>query len=152
MVKFKSERLEKEIDIIFNAPCKVIFPLLCVRRELEWIPGWKYKEIFSKTGFMEKGFVYKVPGELDADFINYVSRYDKENFTLEIIKFSLSLIITIEISLSESGNNKTKAQIKYEITSLDEKGGNKLNEIKDNFVIMQPAKLEKFMNDFLAKK
>jgi hypothetical protein len=41
-----------------HAPTIDIFPLLCPKREEEWIPGWECKVIFSNSGYNEENAIF----------------------------------------------------------------------------------------------
>ncbi len=37
------------------APPEQVFPLLCPVREADWVPDWRYRMIYSRTGVAEEG-------------------------------------------------------------------------------------------------
>ena len=41
-----------------NAEPEKVFPLLCPVREKDWLDGWNYKMIYSKSGLIEKNCVF----------------------------------------------------------------------------------------------
>lgn len=147
----KAKRIEKRFNAVFNANPDTVFPLLCVRREREWIPGWNYNEIFSETGYMEEGLTYNVPGEFRKDAISYVSRYDKEKHHLTIIKFCSDYIQTISIILKENKNGFSDAVFIYQFTLLTEKGEKELDENIRTNLITQPVKIQNLLNAYLEK-
>src|SRR5690349_16831929 len=58
MNSFKAYRIAHEYTQTNSAPPERVFPLLCPVREADWIPGWRYKLIYSDSGVAELGCVF----------------------------------------------------------------------------------------------
>jgi len=113
---------------------KEVFPLLCPVREKDWLDGWDYKMIYSKSGLVEKDCVFSTSyhGKLD---IWYVSQYDRSKFKIEFIRVTPDeSVVKINISLSQNDNNKTEAKISYQYTGLNEEQNNFIqNGLEEQF-------------------
>ena len=50
---------------IIHCAAKVedVFPLLCPKREEEWIPGWKCDTLWSRSGYNEEGAIFRTTGK-----------------------------------------------------------------------------------------
>ncbi len=58
MNSFTSRRVTHEYVQTNPAAPEKVFPLLCPVREADWIPGWRYKLIYSDSGVAELGCVF----------------------------------------------------------------------------------------------
>jgi Polyketide cyclase / dehydrase and lipid transport len=59
MSEFKAKRTERSFSHPVEATPEEIFPLLCPQRELEWLDGWEYSEVYLETGFSEYNGVFQ---------------------------------------------------------------------------------------------
>ena len=58
MNSFTSRRVTHEYIQTNAASPERVFPLLCPVREADWIPGWRYKLIYSESGVAELGCIF----------------------------------------------------------------------------------------------
>lgn len=117
-IGIQGSRTYKQIN---NAPPDVVFPLLCPVREKDWIDGWDYKMIFSKSGLIEKDCVFSTPHHGKEQTIWYVTVHDKENYTIEFIRVTPNEeVVKINIYLEDNGNGTTTTNITYQYTGLNE--------------------------------
>lgn len=119
-----------------NASREKIFPLLCPVREADWIDGWKYRMIYSKSGLIEKDCVFATPNEDGSETIWQVTQYDTKDFKIEFVRFSQGEnIVRINICLEKLNDNSTRAIIEYKYTGLNN-DQNKIikEELKDSFI------------------
>ncbi len=124
---FQESRTYKQIN---NAPPDVVFPLLCPVREKDWIDGWDYQLIFSKSGLIEKDCVFSTPHHGNEQTIWYVTEHDKENYKIEFVRVTPNeTVVKINIYLTDNGNGTTTSNITYQYTALNE---NKNLWIKEN--------------------
>ena len=115
---FQASRTYKQIN---NAPADLVFPLLCPVREKDWIDGWDYKMIFSKSGLIEKGCVFSTPHHGTEQTIWYVTEHDKENYKIEFVRVTPNEeVVKINIRLEDNGNGTTTSNITYQYTGLNE--------------------------------
>ncbi len=63
MSEFIGNRVVREYVQTNPAPPERVFPLLCPVREAEWVPGWEYRLVYSKSGVAELGCVFTTPNE-----------------------------------------------------------------------------------------
>ena len=61
MNAFKGNRVVHEFTQTNPATPEKVFPLLCLVREDDWLPGWKYRLIYSDSGVAELGCVFTTP-------------------------------------------------------------------------------------------
>ncbi len=126
------ENTEKRIEISFQGTIKAssdkIFPLLCPKREEEWIDGWNtdaYKLISTKSGFNEKNCVFQenftkklLFGE-NGPTTWMTAVYKPEKFFLEfLLIFDDTAVMNRAVRLDESKGPTTACQWTDTVTSL----------------------------------
>jgi len=110
---------------INNASRETIFPLLCPVREADWVDGWQYELIHSKSGFAEQDCVFSTPINAHTNAIWQITQYNPNEFELEFIKFiPEGTIVKINICLEPIAENITKSIISYQYTALNEEHNN----------------------------
>lgn len=105
------------------APPETVFPLLCPVREVEWVQGWKPREVYSESGVAERDCIFVMPGE-PADSIWMVTRYEPHRFQLDLVKITPGFTAgKIEIRLWQNSEGGSDAEITYSYTALSRAGG-----------------------------
>jgi hypothetical protein len=121
-----------------DAPPERVFPLLCPVREAEWVPGWKYRVVYSESGVAEDGCVFSTPNENGPDTVRMVTHYDPAAFRIAFAWVEPGLVATqLRLSLSPAPGGKTRADIRYTYTGLSPEGN---------------AEVERFTPEWFAKK
>ncbi len=106
---------------INNGSIDEVFSLLCPVREKDWIDGWDYRMIHSKSGLIEKDCVFTTPHHGDQDTVWQVTQYDPKKCRLEFVRVTPSEnIVRINIHLESIDPEKTRAFICYKYTALNE--------------------------------
>lgn len=104
------------------APPEKVFPLLCPVREAEWVPGWKYRLIYSRSGVAEAGCVFGTPNPDGSETIWQVTHYEP-NTAIRFAWVRPDMIATqIEIKLQPTGDGKTIVYLQYAYTGLSSAG------------------------------
>ena len=131
----KTKQKEFTYKQINDAILEKVFPLLCPVREKDWLDGWEYKMIYSKSGLVEKNCVFSTPHHGKFDTIWYVSHYDPNKFIVEFIRVTPNeSVVKINISLSPAEGNRTNTNINYQYTGLsDEQNYFIENGLEDQF-------------------
>jgi hypothetical protein len=112
-----------------------VFPLLCPVREKEWIDGWEYEMIYSKSGLVEEGCVFTTPHHGSTVTTWYVTRHDSKLHYVEFIRFTPGeTVVRIQIQMEELPGNKTASNISYQYTGLNEHQNAFIeNKMQDDF-------------------
>jgi hypothetical protein len=146
----KAKRVTKTYNQINNAPPERIFPLLCPVREKDWLDGWDYEMIFSKSGRIEKGCVFSTLHHGNNETIWYVSKHDKKNKIVEFIRLTLmEEVVKINITLHDNGNGTTTSNISYEYTSLNDYKSDWIEKELDKVFMDSMTWWEKAINYYL---
>jgi hypothetical protein len=145
---FKSNRSYVSCEQLLNSTPDRIFPLLCPKREYEWIETWKCDMIFSKSGYAEQDCVFSTefPGDVKEMWI--VDKYEKDKM-IQFIKFSESRIIRYCISLTDNNNGTTTAKWEQTITSLNNEGNLYIENYSSADFYKKIKSLEKMLNHYL---
>jgi len=119
-MSFKAAR--KELTYIQQNDGNIndVFFLLCPVREKDWLDGWDYQMIYSKSGLIEKDCVFTTLNENGKKTVWQVTQYDEKKFNIEFLRVIPDThIVKINISLEKINNHKTKTKITYKYTSLN---------------------------------
>lgn len=104
-----------------NGPIDKVFPLLCPVREKDWLDGWDYKMIHSKSGLIEKDCVFTTPHHGALDTVWQVTQHDPLRFRIEFLRVTPGEnVVKIQIALFEKGPESTEARITYKYTALSD--------------------------------
>jgi hypothetical protein len=57
-MQFLATKFTRNGVIHCKAAVEEVFPLLCPKREEEWIPDWECETIWSNSGYNEEGAIF----------------------------------------------------------------------------------------------
>ena len=112
-----------------------VFPLLCPVREADWLDGWQYETIYSKSGLVEENCVFAAPHHGEQRTIWHVTKHDPQHFVVEFVRMTPEEN-TVRITIKPEGNDDgtTAAHIAYRYTALCEAQNDFIaNELDANF-------------------
>lgn len=117
------KRVTHSFKQINQAPPDQVFPLLCPVQEAKWVPGWKYRLVYSKSGVAELGCVFATPNEDGSESTWVVTHYDPEGRSIAFVWTWPKMIATrLNIVLKPEGETQTAAHLSYEYTALSAEG------------------------------
>lgn len=151
MSPFNFRRATKTCTQKYVASPSEVFPLLCPVREYEWIHGWKCEVIYSESGFVEEGCIFKTsfPGQEGAIWVT--TKHDAANKEVQFIRVVPEvLVVEMRIALEDSHDGGTSACFTYIFTALSEKGNTYIENNAEMEFNHSMVLLEKSMNHFLA--
>jgi hypothetical protein len=123
MAEFRGQRVAHEYTQTNDASPEKVFPLLCPVREAEWVPGWRYRLIYSQSGVAEDGCVFATPNDDDTETTWMVTEYDPVKFRIAFSWIHPGVMTAqISIALTEKSDGKTSARIRYTYTGLSPEG------------------------------
>ncbi len=148
MADFQGRRITHEYTQTNLAPPEKVFPLLCPVREAEWVPGWQYRLIYSKSGVAEAGCVFSTE-ENGRETTWIVSEYDPAAFSIGFVWVIPGAVAAqINISLKPSGGN-TEAVIRYAYTGLSPEGNREVEGFDKNWFRNKMQSWEAAINHYL---
>ena len=103
-----------------QAEPEAIFPLLCPVRELDWIPSWDCKLVYTESGLAEEGCVFQTgSGESTDTWV--ISRYEPPK-RISFVRVDSLRTIRYDIYLEPEVDGSTRLRWEQEITALNEDG------------------------------
>lgn len=128
---------------------EMIFPLLCPKREYDWIESWKGNIIYSNSGLAELDCVFSTEFSGDRKETWIVDRFDK-NEKIQFIRFTESRVIRYSITLIDNNNGSTTLIWEQTITSLNKEGNMYIENFSDTEYEKKIKSLEKMLSHYLA--
>ena len=127
---FTAKRIARSYCQTINAPPDTVFPLLCPVREAEWLDGWRYTMLFSRSGLVEEGAVFSTPADGEADTVWIVTRHDAVRQAVEFTRFTHgSRVCVLRIGVRATDQDRSLVDIAYTYTATTAAG----NEFVDRF-------------------
>ena len=127
-----------------------VFHLLCPVREKDWLDGWDYTMIQSKSGVIEKDCVFTTPHHGEFETIWHVTQHDKLNYKVEFLRITPEEnVVRINIRLKRIDEQQTKVFIDYQYTALNENQNNFINTELEQTFIESMQWWEKAINHYL---
>jgi hypothetical protein len=149
MTKFRGKRIAHDYMQINCAPPEKVFPLLCPVREADWVPGWRYRTIYSQSGLAELGCVFCTLDEDGSETTWIVTEYDPVVGRIGFVWVRAGLMTAqIRISLERTGEN-TKAHIRYTYTGLSPAGDQQIERYNESWFQAKMHGWEAAINHYL---
>ncbi len=150
MSNFKGMRMSHEYTQTNDAPPDKVFPLLCPVREVDWVPGWQYRLIYSESGLAEDGCVFATPSDAGQETIWMVTHYDPKVYTIAYAWVEPGMVATqVRISLGPAPGGKTSARICYLYTGLSGAGNAVLERYTPEWFRKKMQSWEAAINHYL---
>ena len=147
MNTFQGKRFVSEHIMRLTAKPEAVFPLLCPKRELEWIDGWNYEMIYSVSGFAELGCTFKTnfPPEGEAYWSMTKCLPPTE---AEYVRFIAGLaIIRLHIKLTELDSG-SQAVWEWTCTGITEHGNDFIAAPAEDQAKHSALRMEMSLNHF----
>jgi hypothetical protein len=145
-----ARRVSHEYTQTNDAPPETVFPLLCPVREADWVPGWQYKMIYSKSGVAEAGCVFSTPNEDGTESTWLVTEYDPARFRIAFAWVNPGQVAAqIGISLNKNSHGTTAALIRYTYTGLSPAGNQEVERYDRKWFENKMQSWETAINHYL---
>jgi hypothetical protein len=133
-----------------DAPPETVFPLLCPVREADWVPGWQYTMIYSKSGVAEAGCVFTTPNDDGTQTTWLVTEYDPGRLRIAFAWANPGQVAAqIEISLKKNSKGATTAVIRYTYTGLSTAGNQEVERYDKKWFEQKMQDWEAAINHYL---
>jgi hypothetical protein len=136
-----------------KASVEKIFPLLCPKREEDWIPGWECETIWSRSGYNEEGCVFRTTKPYYTELYWTTIQYD---ITDRIVDFLITaphkFVFRFQITLHPIDNALTRIEFKQVFTSVSEEGNSLIKTYENEDYQDRLNNLEMFMNRYLESQ
>ena len=150
MKDFQANRSVQTGTMSLAASPRRVFPLLCPKREYDWIPIWQCRMIFSETGYAEdNGIFYTDFREDRGPEWWVVARYEPCR-AIEFIRFAADVRITrLDVHLAGDGPDRTIATWTQTMTALSPEGNSYMDRYDDTSYRQEISHLETMLNHYL---
>jgi hypothetical protein len=150
MKDFQAKRNVQTGIMSLAASPRRVFPLLCPKREYDWIPIWQCRMIFSETGYAEdNGIFYTDFREDRGPEWWVVARYEPCR-AIEFIRFAADVRITrLDVHLAGDGPDRTIATWTQTMTALSPEGNSYMDRYDDASYHQEISLLESMLNHYL---
>jgi hypothetical protein len=150
MSMFRAQRVVRSFTQELAAPASQVFPLLCPVREYDWIDGWNCELIYSVSGVVENNCVFRTNIHGDGERTWVVSHHDLENFAVGfVVMVGRSLVLKLDVALSDRGDGTTAAVWTNVLTALDEHGNMQIGAFTEEMFVERIKALETALNHYL---
>jgi hypothetical protein len=167
MNPFTSRRVAHEYSQTNPASPERVFPLLCPVREADWIPGWRYKLIYSESGVAELGCIFTTQDRA-VESEKYSSRsngddakatestwictdYDPAAFRIAYVWIKPGRVATeLWIKLTAADHGQTHSHIRFRYTGLSPEGNRDVESYDRNWFEAKMRGWETAINHYLT--
>lgn len=145
---FIAKRVKKSGTMSIQAAPAAVFPLLCPKREEEWIDGWAAKVIYSQSGVAELDAVFVLNKAPEGESCWVTTRYEPP-VAVDYTWVAAGLMTTrLSLRVAENGNDASDVAFSYCLTGLSETGNGCVAEYEKRFDAIVDG-LEKKLNHFI---
>ncbi len=149
MSAFIGNRVVREYVQTNPAPPEKVFSLLCPVREAEWVPGWEYRLIYSKSGIAELGCVFTTPNDDGSQTTWMTIEYEPLRRIGFVWVWPKMVAARLRFDLEASGA-QTHLHARYEYTGLSEKGNAEVERYAEEWFATKIKHFEAALNHYLA--
>ncbi|MFH1841617.1 MAG: hypothetical protein ABIF77_00280 [bacterium] len=108
---------------------ETLFPLLCPTRECDWIPGWTCELLYTESGYVENGCVFRTSVDnYSGPGIWVITRHEPPRL-LELVRFMPQVVMQLKIELTANRDGTTRSDWTLTFTGLDAEGSALIDEI-----------------------
>ncbi len=146
-MKFKATQFTRNGVIHCKAAIEEVFPLLCPKREEEWIPGWECETIWSNSGYNEEGAIFRTLKPYGTELYWTTLQYDINSKIVDFLIMAPRLyIFRFKIELCVNSDGLLTITFTQVFTSISEEGGTFLKRYESEDFNGRLKSLEEFMN------
>jgi hypothetical protein len=133
-------RVLREYTQTIAATPEQLFPLLCPVREADYLPGWKYRLVYSRSGLAELGCVFTTPNETGPETTWIITKHDLAKRVAFAWVRPEMIMARLLFTLKPSAAG-TEMAARYEYTALTDAGAAELAGYTDTWFA---AKMQRF--------
>jgi hypothetical protein len=152
-MQFQARQFMRRGDIHSKAALEDVFPLLCPKREEEWIPGWECQTIWSRSGYNEEGAIFRTMKPYDTELYWTTLQYDINNKIVDfLITAPYLFMFHFKIDLCVESDGLLTITFTQVFTSITEEGSAFLKRYESEDFRGRLKNLEEFMNRHLEDR
>jgi len=136
-----------------KASVEEVFPLLCPKKEEEWIPGWECETIWSSSGYNEKGAIFRTIKPYGTELFWTTLQYDISSKVVDFLLTAPRLyMFRFKIEIHANGDGLLAITFTQVFTSISEEGNIFLRRYGSEDFEGRLKSLEEFMFRYLEDK
>lgn len=136
-----------------KAAVEEVFPLLCPKREEEWIPGWECETIWSTSGYNEEGAIFRTIKPYGTELYWTTLQYDINSKIVDFLITAPRLyMFRFKIELYVNSDGLLTITFTQIFTSISDEGNTFLKRYEGEDFKGRLKSLEEFMNRHLEDK
>jgi len=152
-MQFKAAQFTRSGVIHCKAAVEEVFPLLCPKREEEWIPGWECETIWSNSGSNEEGAIFRTTKPYGTELYWTTLQYDINNRVVDFLITAPRLyMFRFKIELHVNGDGLLAITFTQVFTAISEQGNTFLNRYRGEDFGARLKSLDEFMTRHLEDK
>lgn len=131
-MEFKPARFTRSGTIHCKAAIEELFPLLCPKKEEEWIPGWECETIWSTSGYNEEGAVFRTQKPYGTELYWTTLEYNKESRRVDFLISAPRLyMFRFKIHLEELSKDLFSLTFTQTFTAVSEDGNTLIRQYQN---------------------
>jgi hypothetical protein len=143
-------RFKRSGIVRIKADIEDVFPLLCPKREEEWIPGWQCELIWSASGFNEEGAIFKTIKPFGTELYWTTTAYDITKGKVAFVITAANLyLFKFDIDIIYQNDGFLVLNFTHEFTSISEAGKALVDTYRTEDYPERLKALEGFMIQYL---
>jgi hypothetical protein len=147
---FRATQFTRSGVIHCKASVEEAFPLLCPKREEEWIPGWECETIWSTSGYNEEGAIFRTTKPYGTELYWTTLRYDKDAGLVDFLITAPRLyVFRFIIEVDAKSDGVLAMTFRQAFTSISEEGDSLLNRYRSEDLEARLKSLGGFMSHYL---
>jgi hypothetical protein len=150
---FQPLQVKRDASIRVRADLDDVFPLLCPKREEDWIPGWQCETIWSQSGYNETGAIFRTTKPYDTELYWHTLQYDKAAKVVDfLITAPYKFMLRYRIQLTTESKGSLNLHFTQTFTAISKEGNQLLAQYKTEDFAGRLQALGELIGKYLAGK
>jgi hypothetical protein len=150
---FKSTQFTRTGTLTCNAAIAEVFPLLCPKKEEDWIPGWECETIWSHSGYNEPGAIFRTTKPYGTELYWTTLQYDINHKLVEFLIIAPHLyMFRFKIELDVNQDGVITITFTQTFTSVSEEGNTYLQRYEHEDFQGRLKALSGYMHQYLEEQ
>lgn len=129
-----------------------VFPLLCPKREEEWIPGWECETLWSRSGYNEEGAVFRTRKPYGTELYWTTLKFDIGERTVDFLNLAPGLyLFRFVITVEPEASGTLRIVFSQTFTPISEEGDALIRKYEAEDLGARLQALAGFMTKFLNR-
>jgi hypothetical protein len=151
-MNFTPAQYTRRGEFNIRASLEEVFPLLCPKREEEWIPGWECETLWSQSGYNEEGAIFRTTKPYGTELYWNTLEYDLQK---KVVDFLISaphrFMFRFRIDVKATEEGFLTIFFSQTFTSVSEEGEGLLNQYRTEDFAGRLGSLGELMSQFLSR-